>query len=131
MVRGALSDDHMIQFKVVTWTLNSQKYQDQILESGVRPPLDSLEGQNMVLQDDIARPHFTRIIEEYKNQQNIASLPWLSLLPDLNPIVHVWDKVGWRVWNHEPAYQNHCEFARLYCRSGTGFHVLNACTQWI
>ena len=89
MVRGALSDDHMIQFKVVTWTLNSQKYQDQILESGVRPPLDSLEGQNMVLQDDIARPHFTRIIEEYKNQQNIASLPWLSLLPDLNPIVHV------------------------------------------
>ena len=57
----------------------------QILISGVRPPLDSLDGQNMVLRDDIARPHLTRIIEEYKNQQNIASLPLLSLLPDLNP----------------------------------------------
>ena len=53
MVRGALSDDHMLQLKVVTGILNSQKYQDQILESGVRPPLDSLGGQNMVLRDDI------------------------------------------------------------------------------
>ena len=38
MVRGALSDDHKIHLKVVTWTLNSQKYQDQILESGVGTP---------------------------------------------------------------------------------------------
>ena len=70
-------------------TLNSQQYQDQILESGVRPPFDSLDGQNMVLRDDIARPQCTCIIEEYKNQQNIASLPRTSLLPDLNPIDHV------------------------------------------
>ena len=45
----------------------------------------------------------TRIIEEYKNQQNIASLPRPSLLQDLNPIDYVWDKLGWRVWNREPA----------------------------
>ena len=43
MVRGALSDDHMMQLKVVTGTSNPQKYQDEILESGVRPPLDSLD----------------------------------------------------------------------------------------
>ena len=76
MVRGALSDDHMIQLKVVTGTLNSQRYMyhDQILESGVRQPLYSLDGQNMVPRDNIAEPHFTRIIEEYKNQSNIAIL---------------------------------------------------------
>ena len=74
--------------------LNSQKYQDEILEYGVRLPLDSLDGQNMLLRDGIARPHCTRIIEEYKNQQNITSLPRLSLLPDLNPIEHVWDKLA-------------------------------------
>ena len=89
MVHGALSDDHLIQLKVVTGTLNSQKYQNQIFESGVWSPLDSLDGQNMVLRDDIARPHCTRTIEEYKNQQNIASLQRPSLLPDLNPIEHV------------------------------------------
>ena len=53
MVRGALSDNHMIQLNVVTGTLDAQKYQDEILESGVRSPLDSLDGQNMVLRDDI------------------------------------------------------------------------------
>ena len=89
MVRGAISDDHLIQLKVVTGTLNAQKYQDEILESGGRSFLDSLLGQNMVLRDEIARPHCTRIIEEYKNQQNIASLPLPSILPALNPMVHV------------------------------------------
>ena len=97
MVRGSLSDDHMIQLKVVTGTSNSQKYQDEILESGVRLPLDSLDGQNMMLRDDFVRPNFTRIIEGYKNQQNIAGLPRPSLLPDKNPIEHVWDKLGWHV----------------------------------
>ena len=57
MVRCALSDDHLIQLKMVTGNLNAQKYQEEILESGVRSPLDSLDGQNMVLRDDIARPH--------------------------------------------------------------------------
>ena len=93
MVRDALSDDHLIQLKVVTGTLNAQKYQAEILESGVASPLDSLDSQNMVLRDDIARPHCTRIIEEHKNQQSIASLPRPSLLPDLNPIEHVWAKL--------------------------------------
>ena len=86
MVGGALSDDHLIQLNVVTGTLNAQKYQYKILESGVRSPLDSLDGKNMVLGDDIARSQCTSIIEEYKNQQNIASLPWSSMLLDLNPI---------------------------------------------
>ena len=49
MVRGALSDDHLIQLNVVTGTLNAQKYQDKVLESGVRSPLNSLDAQNMVL----------------------------------------------------------------------------------
>ena len=90
----ALSDGHMIPLMVVTGTLNSQKYQDQILKSGVRPPLGSLDGHNKVLRDDTAIPHFTSIIEGYKNQRNIASLPRPSLLPNLNPIKHVWDKLG-------------------------------------
>ena len=49
MVHGALSDDHIIQLKVVTGTFNSQKYQDEILESCVRPPVDLIDGHNMVL----------------------------------------------------------------------------------
>ena len=93
MVRGALYDDHLIQLKVVTGTLNAQKLQDEILESGVRSPLDSLDGQNMVLRDDISQPHCT-VIEINKNQQNITSLPRSSLLPNLTPIEYMCDKLG-------------------------------------
>ena len=110
MVRGALSDDHLIQLKVVTRALNAQKCQDEILESGVRSPLDWLEGQNMVLRDDIARPHCTRIIEEYKNQQNIPSLPRLSFLPDTNPIETCGTSSAEVFQTRNQPYRNHCEF---------------------
>ena len=50
-----------------------------------------------------ARPQRARIIEEYKNLQDIASLPLPSLLPDLNPIEHLWDEPGRRVRNRDPA----------------------------
>ena len=62
-----------------------------------------LDGQNMMLWDDIARPYCARIIEEYKNHQNIACLPRASLLWDLNPIKHMLDKLDWRVLNWKAA----------------------------
>ena len=94
MVHGALSDDHLLQLNVVTGTLNAQKYQDEILESGVRSNLESLDGQNMVLRDGIADLTVLASWRNTKNQQYIASLPRPSLLPDLNPIKHLWDKLS-------------------------------------
>ena len=61
MVRGALSDDHLIQLKVVTGTLNAQKYQDELLKSDVRSPLDSLDARTwcseMTLQASLYSHH--------------------------------------------------------------------------
>ena len=45
MVRGGLSDDRLIQLKVITGTLIAQKYQDEIPKSSVRSPLYLLDGQ--------------------------------------------------------------------------------------
>ena len=67
MVWGAFSYDHLLQLMVVNGTLNSQKYRDEILEHVVRPFMNSPEGQNMVLQDDNARPHRARIIAGLEN----------------------------------------------------------------
>ena len=106
MACGAFSYDHLLQPTVVNGTLNSQKYRDEILEPVVRPFLNSQEGINMILQDDNARPHRARIIEEYKNQHSIASLPWPGLSPDLNHIEHLWDELGYCVRAREPAISN-------------------------
>ena len=125
MVRGALSDDHMIQFKVVTGTLNSQKYQDQILESGVSPFLDSLDGQNIVLRDGITRTHITRMIEEYINQQNIASLS----RPNETYQIGVGQVQLMCLKPETSLIKAIVNFTRHYCRNGTGFQVMNACTQ--
>ena len=129
MVRGTLSDDHLIQLNVVTGTLNAQKYQDEILESDVRSPLDSLDGQSIVLRDDIAIHHCAHITEEYKNQQNMASLPRPSLLPDLNPIVMFGTRSVEVLKPGTSRIETIVNFARLYCMTGTGFHVMDACTQ--
>ena len=83
-----ISYDHMLQLEQVNGTLSPQKYLDEILEYDVRPSLNSLECQSMVLQDDNEKPQRARIIEEYKNLKKIASFPLPSLSPDLNPIEH-------------------------------------------
>ena len=121
MVLCALSDDHMIQLKVVTGTLNPEKNQDEILESGLRSPLGSLDGQNMVTLQDLTvltSSRYTKInrtsqvfheLEPFQTRVRQAQLMCLKLgTSRIKTIVN---------------------FARLYCKSGTGFHVLNACTQ--
>ena len=70
MVRGALSDYHLIQLKVVT-----QKVPGPNPGTWCYTHLDSLDGAS-----HIARSHCTRIIDECKNQQKIASLPRPSFL---------------------------------------------------
>ena len=47
MVHGALMDDYLIQLKLVTGTLNAQKYLYEILESGVRSGALSLSNTSL------------------------------------------------------------------------------------
>ena len=129
MVRGALSDDHLIQLKEVTGTLNAQKNLDKILESSVRSPLDSLDGQNMVLRDDIARPHLlasSRNTKINKTSLVLHGRPCVGLEPYQTHVGRAWltcFKPG------TSRFKTIVNFARLYCMSGSGFNVLNACTQ--
>ena len=96
-------------------------------ENDVRPSLNSPECQSVVLEDDNTKSQRARIIEEYKNLQNIASLPLPSLSPDLNPIEHLWDELGRRVRNWEPAVSTLRELHKALLEEWVCCHVLNAC----
>ncbi|GFX30459.1 transposable element Tcb2 transposase [Trichonephila clavipes] len=48
-----------------------------------------------IFQQDNARPHTARVSQEFL--RTVTTLPWLALSPDLYPIKHIWDHLGWRV----------------------------------
>jgi transposase len=53
--------------------------------------------QNPTFMDDNAPVHCTQIVEDFKRDHGIRSLPWPAHSPVLNPIEHAWDYLSRRV----------------------------------
>lgn len=52
-------------------------------------------GQDFLLMDDYARPHWACVINEYIEQEGIEHMDWPVCSSDLNPIERLW---GINVW---------------------------------
>ena len=57
---------------------------------------------NGLFQDDNARTHRGRVINDFIRQQNIQRLEWPANSPDLNPLEQIWDEVERRVYRLNP-----------------------------
>ena len=55
-----------------------------------------------MLQDDNARPHRARIVQQFLQHNNVDHLDWPARSPDLSPIEHVWYILGQRVRQRVP-----------------------------
>ncbi|GFU01082.1 transposable element Tcb1 transposase [Trichonephila clavipes] len=95
MVWGAIAYHGRSQLLRIMGNLNSTRYIKEVLQPQAIPFLQGLPGA--VFQQDNARPHVAKTVKSYLDSQQVQLLPWPAYSPDMSPIDHVWDIVGWRL----------------------------------
>ena len=86
MVWGAITSTGRSQLVQVQGCLNAQHYVHNILQPHALP---LLAAPCAVFQQDNARPHTARLTTNFLAANNVNTLPWPSLSPNLNPIERV------------------------------------------
>ncbi|GFT90505.1 transposable element Tcb1 transposase [Trichonephila clavipes] len=71
----------------------AQQYVHDFLQPHVLPLMQRLTGA--IFQQDNARPHSTRVSQDCL--RTVTTPPWAAQSPDLSPMEHIWDHLGWRV----------------------------------
>ena len=87
--------------------LTGQKYCDNVLAPRVVPHFDyrALVNRPMFM-DDNARPHRSRIVQHFLQQEAVQTIPWPAMSPDMNHIEHVLDFIGGKINQRNPRCQN-------------------------
>ena len=81
---------------LIEGNLNAEQYKDRIVIPIVIP---TAHENDLVFQDDNARPHRAALVKSAITSARIPTLPWPARSPDLSPIEHAWDELGRRVRN--------------------------------
>ncbi|GFV44267.1 DDE_3 domain-containing protein [Trichonephila clavipes] len=81
--------------------MTSHIYRDIILEQHVRLFRGAM-GAEFLFMDDNARPHRANIVDKCLQSEDITRMDDLAYSLDLNPIEHVWDKLGRGIASRQP-----------------------------
>ena len=74
--------------------VNAQVYANQVLTAGIVSFMhNNFSHCDGKLQQDGARPHTTRVTQQFLAQRNINVLEWAAMSPDMSPIDHLWDEL--------------------------------------
>src|SRR6202042_2104392 len=103
MVWGMISYNGRSQLVHIEGGLNAQRYVNEILLPHVLP---LLAAQRSVFQQDNARHHCARLTMQFLTANNILTLPWRSLSPDMSPIEHLLDELHRRICRRDVAPAN-------------------------
>ncbi|GFT06486.1 transposable element Tcb2 transposase [Trichonephila clavipes] len=68
-----------------------QRYVYDILQPHVLPLMQRLP--RAIFQQDNARPYTARVSQDCLH--TVTTLLWPARSPDLSPIEHIWDHLGW------------------------------------
>ena len=97
MIWGGITAQHRTNVIIVEGNLTGVRCRDEVMEPVVRVPFLRQHGPHLTFQQDNARPHTARVVQQCMNENEIEVLPWPANSPDLNPIEHVWDEMERRL----------------------------------
>ncbi|GFX02869.1 transposable element Tcb1 transposase [Trichonephila clavipes] len=98
MVWGAIAYNTRSPLVLIRDTMTAQRYVHDILQPHVLLLMQRLPGA--IFQQDNTRLHTARVSQDCL--RTVTTLPWTARSPDLSPIEHIWDHLGWRV-EHPPS----------------------------
>ncbi|GBL77948.1 hypothetical protein AVEN_143276-1 [Araneus ventricosus] len=94
-------------------------------------------GTDAIFMDDNASPHRAQLVRSYLESETIPQMEWPARSPELNPIEHVWDKLGRRLQvaecrqapSNKPYYSSNKPYYRNghYCHNKRSTTLLPAC----
>ncbi|GFS76491.1 transposable element Tcb1 transposase [Trichonephila clavipes] len=100
MVWSGIGYHSRIPLVRIAGTLNSQRYNSEVLEPVVLPYLQALA--TAIFQQNNARPHVARIVQRFFVNHQIELLPWPARSPNLSPIENMWSMVAQRLTHMTP-----------------------------
>ena len=107
MVWGAINAGFRFNLIILDGTLTARRYNDGILNPVLLPLLGrQRHNQNLIFQQDNARPHSARVTQDFLRQHGVNVMDWPAVSPDMNPNEHMWDELGRRVRERPNPPQN-------------------------
>ncbi|KAI5155269.1 hypothetical protein ENBRE01_3503, partial [Enteropsectra breve] len=102
--------------------INSNNYQD-ILAENLIPYIRQLNSQNILFQQDNARPHVSSSTKDWLKEREVECMDWPPYSPDLNQIENLWGILVQRVYSNGRQFENKEELIETIKKEWKGIQV--------
>ncbi|GFV52689.1 transposable element Tcb1 transposase [Trichonephila clavipes] len=103
MVWGCMSSHGVGRLHIVSGTVKAMNY-IEILQNKLLPTArDLFRNQPWIFQDDNAPCHRAKVVQKWLKDHTVNRINWPRQPSDLNPLEHLWFKIGYEISKKKPS----------------------------